>query len=118
MSEYRFAKVPDGGDPITSTPEGPQVPDRPILPFIMGDGVGPDIWKAAVQVFDAAVRSAYGTERKAIWSKNADRWGKQWIVVANPTYGSWESTPFGFNYRLSGDEKRSKKLGTLEAWTP
>ncbi len=57
-------------------------------------------------------------ERKAIWSKNADRWGKQWIVVANSTYGSWESTPFGFNYRLSGDEKRSKKLGTLEAWTP
>ena len=57
-------------------------------------------------------------ERKATWEKNADKWGKQWIVVANPTYGSWESAPFGFNYKLSGDEKRAKKLGTLEAWKP
>ncbi len=57
-------------------------------------------------------------ERNAIWKKNAAKWGKHWIVVANPTYGSWESTPFDFNYRLSGDEKRSKKLGTLEAWKP
>ena len=57
-------------------------------------------------------------ERRAIWEQNADRWGKQWIVVANPTYGSWESSPYEFNYKLSGDEKRAKKLGTLEAWQP
>ncbi len=67
MSEYRFAKVPDGGDPITSTPDGPQVPDRPILPFIEGDGMGPDIWAAAVRVFDGAVEAAYGGDRQIQW---------------------------------------------------
>ncbi|MCL7959754.1 MAG: isocitrate dehydrogenase (NADP(+)) [marine benthic group bacterium] len=65
-SEYRFAKVPDG-DRITVTPEGPRVPDRPIVPFIEGDGMGPDIWAAAVRVFDGAVEAAYGTDRKIQW---------------------------------------------------
>jgi isocitrate dehydrogenase len=65
-SEYRYAKVPDG-DLITVTPEGPVVPDRPIVPFIEGDGMGPDIWAAAVRVFDGAVEAAYGSERKIQW---------------------------------------------------
>ena len=65
-SEYRFAEVPDG-DRITVTPEGPSVPDRPIVPFIEGDGMGPDIWAAAVRVFDGAVEAAYGTDRKIQW---------------------------------------------------
>jgi len=43
------------------------VPDRPILPFIEGDGTGPDIWRASVRVFDAAVASAYGNRRKIEW---------------------------------------------------
>ncbi len=42
-------------------------PDRPIIPFIEGDGIGPDIWSAARRVFDAAVESAYGTERSVCW---------------------------------------------------
>ena len=65
-AEYRFAKVPDG-DPITVTAEGPKVPDRPIVPFIEGDGMGPDIWAAAVRVFDGAVEAAYGADRKIQW---------------------------------------------------
>ena len=65
-SEYRFAQVPDG-DRITVTLEGPVVPDRPIVPFIEGDGMGPDIWAAAVRVFDGAVEAAYGTDRKIQW---------------------------------------------------
>jgi isocitrate dehydrogenase len=65
-SEYRFAEVPEG-DRITVTPEGPVVPDRPIVPFIEGDGMGPDIWAAAVRVFDGAVEAAYGTDRKIQW---------------------------------------------------
>jgi len=65
-SEYRFAKVPDG-EIITVTPEGPEVPDRPIVPFIEGDGMGPDIWAAAVRVFDGAVEAAYGADRKIKW---------------------------------------------------
>jgi len=44
-----------------------QVPDRPILPFIEGDGIGPDIWAAAVRVFDAAVAQAYGDRRQVAW---------------------------------------------------
>ncbi len=43
------------------------VPDDPILPFIEGDGIGPDIWASAVRVFDAAVAKAYGGERKIEW---------------------------------------------------
>src|SRR5262249_61768119 len=44
-----------------------QVPDRPILPFIEGDGTGPDIWRAAVRVLEAAVAKAYGGKRKIAW---------------------------------------------------
>ncbi len=43
------------------------VPDRPVMPFIEGDGIGPDIWAAAVRVFDAAVEKAYGGQRKIEW---------------------------------------------------
>ena len=45
------------------------VPDHPILPFIEGDGTGPDIWKASVRVFDAAVAKAYGGKRKITWQE-------------------------------------------------
>lgn len=44
-----------------------QVPHHPIIPFIEGDGIGPDIWKASVRVFDAAVQKAYHGERKIEW---------------------------------------------------
>jgi isocitrate dehydrogenase len=43
------------------------VPDNPILPFIRGDGTGPDIWAASQRVFDAAVQKAYGGKRKVSW---------------------------------------------------
>ena len=46
-----------------------QVPDNPIIPFIEGDGIGPDIWAAAVRVFDAAVEKAYGGKRKIHWKE-------------------------------------------------
>jgi len=45
------------------------VPDHPILPFIEGDGTGPDIWAAAVRVFDAAVEKAYGGRRRIVWKE-------------------------------------------------
>ncbi len=53
--------------PITMTADGLQVPNHPIVPFIIGDGTGPDIWNASVKVFDAAVQKAYGDERKIHW---------------------------------------------------
>ena len=55
------------GQPITRLSAGLAVPDQPIVPFIEGDGTGPDIWRASVRVFDAAVAKAYGGARKAVW---------------------------------------------------
>jgi isocitrate dehydrogenase len=52
---------------ITMGHDGLQVPDDPIIPFIEGDGIGPDIWAAAVRVFDAAVEKAYGGSKKIEW---------------------------------------------------
>jgi isocitrate dehydrogenase len=52
---------------ILMTPQGLDVPDQPTIPFIEGDGTGPDIWRASVRVFDAAVHRAYGTGRKIHW---------------------------------------------------
>jgi isocitrate dehydrogenase len=46
-----------------------RVPDNPVIPFIEGDGTGPDIWKASVRVFDAAVEKAYGGKRKVAWKE-------------------------------------------------
>jgi isocitrate dehydrogenase len=43
------------------------VPDRPVIPFVEGDGTGPDIWRASVRVFDAAVAKAYGGKRQLMW---------------------------------------------------
>ncbi len=45
------------------------VPDNPVIPFIEGDGTGPDIWNASVRVFDAAVEKAYGGKRKISWKE-------------------------------------------------
>ncbi len=56
------------GEKIQYNSEGKRiVPDQPIIPFIEGDGVGPDIWRASVRVFDAAVEKCYGGKRKVHW---------------------------------------------------
>ena len=67
MATYKLAKVPTGGDKITFENGSLQVPDRPIIPFVEGDGTGPDIWRASVRVFDAAVEKAYGGQRRIAW---------------------------------------------------
>jgi isocitrate dehydrogenase len=56
-------------DTITKGPEGLEVPDEPIIPFIEGDGTGPDIWAASVGVFDAAIQKAYGDARRIEWKQ-------------------------------------------------
>jgi isocitrate dehydrogenase len=58
---------PAGGERITKLPRGLNVPTHPIIPFIEGDGTGPDIWRASVRVLDAAVAKAYGGARKLMW---------------------------------------------------
>ncbi|MDH5655581.1 MAG: NADP-dependent isocitrate dehydrogenase [Spirochaetia bacterium] len=60
--------TPPGGEKISIGSDGKlYVPDYPIIPFIEGDGTGPDIWRASVRVLDAAVKSAYGDKRKISW---------------------------------------------------
>jgi isocitrate dehydrogenase len=57
------------GEKITINNGILNVPDRPVIPFIIGDGTGPDIWNASVRVFDAAVEKAYKGKRKIIWKE-------------------------------------------------
>jgi isocitrate dehydrogenase len=57
------------GESITRTHDAFHVPDHPIIPFIEGDGTGPDIWRASVRVFDAAVAHAYGGKRQVEWKE-------------------------------------------------
>jgi isocitrate dehydrogenase len=64
---YTIFEVPDAGAPITIKGGKLQVPDNPILPFIEGDGTGPDIWRASQRVLDAAVGKAYSGMRKFHW---------------------------------------------------
>src|SRR5690606_16620779 len=66
MSE-QYMKPPASGEKITFRDGKYHVPDNPIIPFIEGDGTGPDIWAAAVRVLDAAVEKAYGGTRKIAW---------------------------------------------------
>ncbi len=66
--EYEKLVPPAEGAKITVNSDGTlNVPDFPIIPFIEGDGTGPDIWAAAQRVFDAAVEKAYGGARKIVW---------------------------------------------------
>jgi len=64
---YQHAKPPAEGERITVHDGKLSVPDRPIVPFIEGDGTGPDIWRASVRVLDAAVAKAYGGRRRIAW---------------------------------------------------
>ncbi|MGH7947641.1 MAG: NADP-dependent isocitrate dehydrogenase [Candidatus Binataceae bacterium] len=65
---YTTTQVPKNGEKITMGPGGNlRVPDRPIIPFIEGDGTGPDIWRASQYVFDHALQKTYGDKRKIAW---------------------------------------------------
>jgi isocitrate dehydrogenase len=66
-SSYSGVVVPKDGQAIEYSGGEFHVPDRPIIPFIEGDGTGRDIWKASRRVFDAAVERAYGGKRKVAW---------------------------------------------------
>jgi isocitrate dehydrogenase len=67
MATFTTVKPPSTGTAITRKSGRLVVPDNPIIPFIEGDGTGPDIWRASVRVFDAAVAKAYGGQRKLAW---------------------------------------------------
>ncbi len=67
MPTFSILRPPSEGTAITRTNGRLVVPDDPIVPFIEGDGTGPDIWRASVRVFDASVRKAYGGKRRLVW---------------------------------------------------
>ena len=67
MAAYKLATVPSKGDRITYDNGVLNVPNIPIIPYVEGDGTGPDIWRASVRVFDAAIEKAYGGERRVAW---------------------------------------------------
>lgn len=80
---YNGLKVPQG-EKITFRNGKPEAPSHPIIPFIEGDGIGKDIWKASVRVFDAAVEKAYGDKRKVAWfevlaGEKAHNETKEWL---------------------------------------
>ncbi|MBK8268071.1 MAG: isocitrate dehydrogenase (NADP(+)) [Planctomycetes bacterium] len=77
---------------MTKTPEKLVVPDQPIIPFIEGDGTGPDIWRSSVRVFDAAVAKAYGGKRKISWKE---------VYAGEKSYNMFK-----------------EKLGETKAWLP
>ncbi|MCK5558243.1 MAG: NADP-dependent isocitrate dehydrogenase, partial [Candidatus Hydrogenedentes bacterium] len=60
-------KLPEDGEIIRQEGGTLRVPANPVIPFIRGDGVGPDIWNAAVHVFEAAVQKAYSGKRNCVW---------------------------------------------------
>jgi len=65
---FKTIKVPSNGEKITMGQGGKlQVPARPIIPFIEGDGTGPDIWRASQYVFDNALKKVYGGKREIAW---------------------------------------------------
>ena len=67
MPSFKDVTVPASGQAISISGGKLNVPDRPILPFIEGDGTGPDIWRASVRVFDAAVAKVFGGKKKIEW---------------------------------------------------
>jgi len=86
------------GNPITMTSAGLNVPNDPIIPFIEGDGTGPDIWRSSVRVIDTAVEKAYGGERKISWHE---------VLAGEKAFnatGSWlpDETLADFNKYLIG----------------
>ncbi|MGQ0813924.1 MAG: isocitrate dehydrogenase (NADP(+)) [Gemmatimonadota bacterium] len=67
QSAYRFARVPADGEAISVEAGEIEVPARPIIPYIEGDGTGPDIWRATSRVVDSAVQTAYDDARRIVW---------------------------------------------------
>jgi 5'-nucleotidase (lipoprotein e(P4) family) len=55
-------------------------------------------------------------ERLKVLEQHRERWGREWIVIANPAYGSFESAPFGHDFKLSDSERRRLKRAVLDAW--
>jgi acid phosphatase len=76
--------------------------------MVMGDNFGDfvDGYKGSV------------SERQTLFEDHNDMWGTKWIVIGNPSYGSFSSAPFGHNWKKSSAEKRAAILDSMNGWTP
>ena len=75
--------------------------------LLLGDNFGDftDAYKGSVD------------ERQKVYEENAARWGHDWLMLPNPSYGSFESAPFGGNFKLPIEEQRAAKRGVLAPWS-
>lgn len=75
--------------------------------LLLGDNFGDftDAYKGSVE------------ERQKVYEENAAHWGKDWLMLPNPSYGSFESAPFGGNFKLPIEEQRAAKRGVLTPWS-
>ena len=75
--------------------------------LLLGDNFGDftDAYKGSVD------------ERQKVYEENAARWGRDWLMLPNPSYGSFESAPFGGNFKLPIEEQRAAKRGVLAPWS-
>src|SRR5437016_4986284 len=98
MATPKTLTPPKEGERIEARGGRLAVPDTPIIPYIEGDGTGPDIWRATVRVLDAAVRKAYGSKRQIIWFEVFA--GEK----AHTQFGTWllDDTLRAFNYYTVG----------------
>ena len=83
---YKHVNIPEWGKAITFKDGKYSVPDKPVIPFIEGDGIGPDIWRASQRVFDASVAKSYGGNRQIAWAEiyageKAQAIYKEWLPV-------------------------------------
>ncbi|BBN94638.1 isocitrate dehydrogenase, icd [Deinococcus grandis] len=92
--------VPAQGEKITMKDGKLHVPNHPVIPFVEGDGTGPDIWRASVRVLDAAVEIAYGGERKIEWMEVYA--GEKSLEVYGENEWLPQSTVNAFNEYLFG----------------
>lgn len=89
MTDYKLAKIPQNGRTIRYKNGVIEVPNNPIIPFISGDGIGSDIWSAAVRVFDAAVQRAFDNTKKIEWmeifaGEKAHELSGEWLPEETP----------------------------------
>jgi isocitrate dehydrogenase len=121
MAKFTHVTPPARGQTISVSGGKLAVPDQPIIPFIEGDGTGPDIWRASQRVFDAAVQKAYGGKKRIAWMevyageksfKKLDSWLPDDTVEAFKTYlvgiKGPLTTPIGGGIRSLNVELRQK----------
>jgi 5'-nucleotidase (lipoprotein e(P4) family) len=100
------AKEMEGWESAKSTRRAYIAKDYRLL-LLVGDNLGDftDAYKGSIE------------ERQKAFDDNSAHWGKDWIAIPNPTYGSWESAAYGHDFKTPPEEQRQKKLDALKAWS-